>query len=274
MRTFGHFAHFKLLALSALCATAAAAQDRFEIQVYDTEVAEAFHFGLELHTNYVLSGSRATSADGALATEHVLHTTLEPHLGVFGWGELGGYLQGALRPGGSFDYAGVKLRFKARWPAKFFDDRLGLAINFELSRIPGAYEPNVWGTEVRPAIDLRIGPLYASVNPIVTTDLQGPLAGHPQLEPAFKLALFARPDLSFGSEYYAALGPFDALLPVAGQNHRLYGVLDFASDYLDLNLGVGRGFGTAEPWVAKAIFGVHPPGTPASHGPPPEAAPR
>jgi hypothetical protein len=61
MRTFGHFAHFQLLALSALCATAAAAQDRFEIQVYDTEVAEAFHFGLELHTNYVLSGTSVSS---------------------------------------------------------------------------------------------------------------------------------------------------------------------------------------------------------------------
>ena len=258
----------------ALASFAAAAQDRFEIQVYDSEVAEAGHFGLELHTNYVLTGSRATSPDGALATEHVLHTTLEPHLGVFGWGELGGYLQGALRPGGSFDYAGLKLRFKAKWPRKFFDDRLGLSINFELSRIPARYEPNVWGSEIRPAIDLRLGPVYASMNPIVTTDLQGPLAGHPQFEPALKLAIFARPELSIGSEYYAALGPFDSVLPAAEQNHRLYGVVDFASEYFDLNFGVGRGFGSAEPWVAKAIFGIHPRATPPSHTPPPESAPR
>ncbi len=261
------------LALS-LAAFSASAQDRFEIQVYDSEVAEAGHFGLELHTNYVFTGSRVPSSEGELATEHVLHTTLEPHLGLFGWGELGGYLQGALRPGGSFDYAGVKLRFKAKWPEKFFDDRLGLSINFELSRIPGAYEPNVWGSEVRPAIDARIGPLYGSVNPILTTDLQGPLAGHPQFEPAFKLAVFARPELSVGGEYYAALGPFDSFLPAAQQNHRLYGVVDFASDYFDFNVGVGRGFGSAEPWVAKAIFGIHPPDTPPSHTPPPETAPR
>ena len=263
-----------LLALSvSLASFSAAAQDRFEIQVYDSEVAEAGHFGLELHTNYVFAGSRGTSPEGELATEHVLHTTLEPHLGLFGWGELGGYLQGALRPGGSFDYAGIKLRFKAKWPEKLFNDTVGLALNFELARIPGAYEPNVWGTEARPVIDARVGRFYASVNPIVATDLQGPLAGHPQLEPAVKLAVFARPEVSIGGEYYAALGPFDSFLPAARQNHRLYGVLDLATDSFDLNLGVGRGFGSAEAWVAKAIFGIHAPGGAASR-PQPERPPR
>jgi hypothetical protein len=91
-------------------------------------VAEPGHVGLELHSNYVINGSTSTSPDGALPSEHVLHTTLEPHVGLFGWGELGAYLQGSFRPGGSFDYSGVKLRFKAKWPRKFFDDRLGIAI--------------------------------------------------------------------------------------------------------------------------------------------------
>ena len=257
-----------------LASLAAAAQDRFVIQVYDSEVAEPGHFGLELHTNYVLRGSRETSLEGELPTEHVLHATLEPHLGVFGWGELGGYLQSALRPDGSFDYAGAKLRFKAKWPEKFFGERLGLSLNVELSRVPAAYEPNIWATEIRPALDLRVGQLYGSVNPIIATDLQGALAGRPQFEPAFKLAFFVRPEISVGGEYYAAFGPFNGFLPAALQNHRLYAALDFDSDYFDLNLGVGRGFGTAEPWEAKAIFGIRPPGTPPSHTPPPESAPR
>ncbi len=249
---------FRIALPLLLASFAAAAQDRFEIQVYDTEVAEAGRIGIELHTNYVFRGSRSSSPEGELPTEHVLHATLEPHLGVFGWGELGGYLQSALRPDGSFAYAGVKLRFKAKWPAKFFGDRLGLAINFEVSRVPAAYEPNVWGTEVRPVLDLRVGRIYGSVNPIIAIDLQGPQAGRPQLEPAFKLAVFALPSLSFGGEYYAAFGPFDGLLPAAQQNHRLYGAVDFAGSLFDVNLGVGRGFGSAEPWVAKAILGFHP----------------
>jgi hypothetical protein len=254
-----------LLALPFLLASfAAAAQDRFEIQVYDSEVAEPGQVGLEIHSNYVLTGGRTTSPDGALPSDHVLHTTLEPHVGLFGWAELGGYLQGTLRPGGSVDYSGIKVRFKAKWPRKFFDDRLGLALNVEFSRIPAIYEPVVWGSELRPAIDLRIGPVYGSVNPILSTDLQGPLAGHPQFEPAFKLAVFARPELSVGAEYYAAFGPLNSFLPAVEQNHRLYGVLDFAGELLDLNVGLGRGFGSADPWVAKAIIGIHPKSAPSA----------
>jgi hypothetical protein len=37
-------------------------------------------------------------------------------------------------------------------------------------------------------------------------------------------------------------------------------VLDFAGQFVDVNVGLGRGFGSAESWVAKAIFGIHAPG--------------
>lgn len=241
----------------ALLAFAARAQDRFEVQVYDSEVARAGEAGVELHVNSALRGTRAVSPDGELPTSRVVHLTLEPHLGVFGWGELGAYLQGALRPEGAFDFAGVKLRFKAAWPEKFLGGRVGLAVNGELSRVPAAYEANVWGSELRPVADLRVGPWYASINPIVGVDLQGPLAGHPQLQPAAKVAWFAAPALSIGAESYSALGPLDALLPPRSQSHQVYGVLDLAAELFDLEVGVGRGLGTADPWVAKAIVGVH-----------------
>lgn len=241
-----------------LACFAASAQDRFEIQVYDSEVAEAGHFGLELHTNYGFAGRREPSPEGELPTEHVLRATLEPHVGVFGWGEVGAYLQSALRPGGPVDYAGVKLRFKAKWPDKLLNGALGLAFNVELSRLPADYEANVWGTELRPIVDLRLGPVYGAVNPIVGIDLQGSKAGHPQFDPAFKLAFFARPEVSFGGEYYAGLGPFDSFSPAAQQSHQLYAVMDLAGDLFDLNVGLGRGFGAADPWVAKAIIGIHP----------------
>jgi len=250
-----------LLAFSLLVAFGASAQDRFEIQVYDSEVAPAGEPGLEMHLNYVANGTQTVSPGGELPSQHVLHLTLEPHLGLFGWGELGGYLQGALRPDGSFDYAGAKLRFKARWPEKLLGV-VGLGLNAELSRVPAAYEQNRCGSELRPIIDARIGLLYASINPILSTDLQGPDAGHPQLEPAAKLSLFALPELSFGAEYYAGLGPIDSLLPIARENHHLFAVLDFAGAWFDLNLGVGRGFGEGEGWVAKAILGLHPRGEP------------
>jgi hypothetical protein len=246
-----------LLACLLLTAAAASAQDRFEIQVYDSEVAKPGEPGLEMHLNYVAKGTETVSPGGELPNQHVLHLTLEPHLGVFGWGELGGYLQGALRPDGSFDYGGAKLRFKAKWPEKLLGV-IGLGLNAELSRVPAAYEQNRWGSELRPIIDAKVGILYASINPILSTDLAGPEAGHPQFEPAAKLSLFALPALSFGAEYYAGLGPIDSPLPVTQQDHHLFGVLDFAGASFDLNFGVGRGFGSGEGWVAKGIIGVHP----------------
>jgi hypothetical protein len=237
----------------------ARAQDRFEIQVYDSEVADAGEPGLEVHTNYAFRGSRGVSPEGELPTHHVLNLTFEPHLGLFGWAEVGAYLQTAVRPEGSFDYAGVKLRFKAKWPDKLFGGTVGLAVNGELSRVPARYEPSKWGSEVRPIVDARVGPVYASANPIVAIEFGGPLAGHPQLHPAAKLAFSVIPALALGAEYYGGFGPLDAPHPAAEQHHKVYAVLDLALEYLDINFGVGPGLGAADPWSAKAIIGLHPP---------------
>jgi hypothetical protein len=247
-----------VLSAALTASSGAAAQDRFEIQVYDSEVARAGEPGVELHLNYVASGHQTVEGP-ELPTQHVFHTTLEPHLGLFGWAELGGYLQGVLRPDGSYDYGGAKLRFKAKWPEKLFGF-LGLGLNTELSWVPAAYEENRFGTELRPIIDGRIGIVYASINPILSTDLAGPLAGHPQLEPAAKIAVFALEQLALGAEYYAGFGPIDAPLPSTEQSHHLFGALDFTAPWFDFNLGVGRGFGSGDAWVAKAILGFHPRG--------------
>jgi hypothetical protein len=236
----------------------ARAQDRFEIQVYDSEVADAGEPGLEVHTNYAFRGSRGVSPEGELPTHHVLNLTFEPHLGLFGWAEVGAYLQTAVRPEGSFDYAGVKLRFKAKWPDKLFGGAVGLAVNGELSRVPARYEPSKWGSEVRPIVDARVGRVYAAVNPIVAIEFGGPFAGHPQLHPAAKLAFSVIPALSLGAEYYGGFGPVDSPYPAAEQHHKVYGVLDLVSEYLDLNFGVGPGLGAADPLSVKAIIGLHP----------------
>jgi hypothetical protein len=105
------------------------AQDRFEIQVYDAETAPQAAAGVEIHLNFVAVGSQVSSADGELPTHHVAHMTLEPHLGLSRWCELGAYIQAAVRPDGSFDYAGFKLRFKARIPRRLANNLIGLALN-------------------------------------------------------------------------------------------------------------------------------------------------
>ena len=90
------------------------AQDPFEIQVDDPETAAPGEIGLETHLNEVIAGRRTTSPDGEAPTHRVFHATLEPHLGVTDFMELGMYLQSAVRPGFGFDWSGFKLRAKVR----------------------------------------------------------------------------------------------------------------------------------------------------------------
>jgi hypothetical protein len=145
---------------------------------------------------------------------------------------------------------------KLRWPRRVYGERIGLAINGELSAVPSRFEPAVYGSEVRPIIDFDAGRIYAALNPIIATDLHGALAGHPQLEPAAKLAVHVRAKVSLGVELYGGFGPIDDL----GSEHvtRLFGVVDASGSWWDVNLGGGYSWGEMDHAVAKVIFGMHP----------------
>jgi len=249
-----------LLAVAVAAAASerpAAAQDAFEIQVYESDTAAPRESGLEFHYNTNIIGRKQADEDGRPPTHHVTHLTLEPHLGLTPWAEVGFYVQSAVRPDGQFDYAGVKVRFKARLPRRY--SGFGFALNLEVSSIPSAYE-NPWGSEVRPVIDVHAGRFYASINPIVTLDLSGPLALRPQLEPCARVLVGVGGGVDLGAEYYAALGPISAIDPPARQVHRLFAVLERAFPVgrvtFTAHLGAGYGLAAGEQFIAKAILGV------------------
>src|SRR5437868_3436466 len=219
-----------------LCAAAARAQDSFEIQVYDVETAPPMTAGVEVHVNEFFHGTTETSPAGELPTRHVAHLTLEPHLGLTKFLEAGVYLQSALRPDGSYDYAGTKLRIKGRLLDPAFG-WLRLALNGELSRIPAAYESARWGGELRPILETHQGRLGLWLNPIVSFAFEEGF--HPELEPCAKASWALSDILSLGAEYYAGLGPVDGLFPVSEQVHRAFGVVDLGTRWFDLNFGVG-----------------------------------
>ena len=224
----------------------AGAQDAFEVQVYDAATAQRGETGLELHLNH-------HTIDGAADETHL---TFEPHYGLTAWAELGGYFQTALTTSGDLAYAGVKLRLKLRRPERAWNDRIGLAINGELSAVPSRFEADVWGGELRPIVDLIAGRVYASINPILAFTLRGEEAGHPQLEPAAQLTVKLSETVAVGGEAYGAFGPIDDL----GSEHasRAFGVVDISGSWWDLNLGVGYGWGSPDHVVAKLIVGIHP----------------
>lgn len=237
---------FVLVVLAGLARTAHA-QDEFEIQVYDSETEKVGNPGLEVHLNL----HQYTDA------RDELHLTFEPHYGFRKWLELGGYFQTSYTSAPDASYAGVKLRAKFRWPSKLWCGRLGLAVNFEISNVPAQFEPNVWGSEVRPIIDVRIARFYGAFNPIVDTDLAGKLAGRPQFQPAVKLGVNVTRALMLGVEGYSAFGPFTSL----GSEDMLRGYIaaDITESWWDLNLAVGVNSGIDDHPIAKLIFGVHPP---------------
>lgn len=226
-------------------ATPARAQDPFEIQVYASETAARGEPGLEIHANHHFVRDTGDAS----------HLTFEPHYGLLDWLELGGYLQTA-RTDGDGAFGGGKLRVKVRTPERLWHDRIGLAVNTELSAVPEQFAPDVWGSEVRPIADITTTHFYASFNPILDIELAGELAGHPQVEPAAKLAVRPFPRWSIGVEAYGAFGPIDDL--GSESVGTLLGAIDYAGRWLDLNIAAGPSWGGDDRAIIKLIVGVHP----------------
>jgi len=236
--------HRPLLVAAALLATGtAAAQDAFEIQVYDAETARAGEPGLEIHLNHFFD-------DG------LTHLTFEPHLGLTDWWELGIYLQFVLEPSGVWNTGGVKFRSKWRWPERL--GAFGLALNIEVARVSKLYEPDGWGGEVRPVVDARWGRLYLAFNPIVSFSFAGPEAWKPVFEPAFKVSVDAVGWLALGLEQYSDYGVIGDWLPGSLQTHRLFVVADLLFGTVGLNVGVGRNLNAPDGWILKGIISISP----------------
>ena len=234
----------------------ARALDPFEIQVYDGTANPPGAFGLELHLNHVATGhADATSPELPLLGQS--HATFEPSYGLFPWWELGAYFQTSLRSDGHLDYAGVKLRSKFVTPPSFHP-HLRFGLNLEVSYLPATYDRERWGAELRPIAAWEGDGWLAVVNPILDFSLAGPDApAGPYFEPAAKLARTLMETFAVGVEYYGSFGPIASPLPLTGQSHELFGVLDLeAFPDLELELGMGGGFTPASAGlVGKIIVG-------------------
>jgi hypothetical protein len=234
-------------------ASPAYAGDPFEIQVYDADTNEVGAFGLELHSNYVVSG-QGESVSPELPIHHVLHETLEPSVGVLPFLEIGAYLQTALQPDGAFDFAGTKLRAKVRLPDA---GAVRFAVNTELSWLPRKYAAPRWGSEVRPIIEWHPGVFGLRLNPIIGFDWAGSDAGIPRLEPALAATIDIAGAVALGLEYYADFGPITRISAWSEQEHFVFETIDVIAlgDY-EIHAGIGEGLTSASKGIVlKAIFG-------------------
>ena len=98
--------------LSATAALPAAAQDPFEIQVYEYETVPRGRWDLETHVNYTARGIRAFDA-GVAPSQGQTHLTFELTRGITNYFELAGYLVTAHRDGAHRDRASLHVRMGA-----------------------------------------------------------------------------------------------------------------------------------------------------------------
>ena len=251
-----------LAVLACTIALPAAAIDRFEIQVYEGEINEPGHFGLELHSNFTARGTRTPAYPGEVPPWHTARFTLEPALGVTSWLELGAYLQLFDAPSHGFQYAGSKLRAKLLAP-KFLGESFFLGLNVEVGRVVKEVEQDQWANELRPFLGWHDEWLLVDVNPIIGYALSGKDTFRPVFEPAAKVAVNTQLGFAVGAEYYAELGFIDDLLPARGQSHYLFGVVDLVEAHgrptskWEVNLAVGGGISgpTDQQLVVKTIVG-------------------
>lgn len=231
--------------LCVLGSAAARAQDPYEIQVYAADILEPGTAGVEVHLNH----ARASAADFAT------HLTLEPHLGLAPFLEVGMYFTSIFKADGRYDFSGVKARVKVGLPERL-GGLLGLSLNSELAFGGGIPEEGM-GLEFRPIVDLDLPFAYFAVNPILTVAFDGPVLG---LEPCVKAAGKLGEVVQLGLEYYGGLELAPGPTPPAQQTHRLFAVVDLdfkvGKVAFAIDAGVGYGFLGPEKWLFKTIVGV------------------
>jgi len=252
-----------LLACSAFVASVARAQDRFEIQVYDSDINPPLKASLELHANYTVVGYGTPAYDGETPTDRAARFTFEPAFGVTEYLEVGGYLQTVAAPGYGFKYAGVKLRAMGVVPRRL-SGAFDLGLNLEISCVPRAAEKDTWGTELRPVLGWRSKWIGIWLNPIVDWSLSGAAKWRPEFMPSARVSVNTQQGFAVGLEYYTGLGAFaDGMLPAREQTHLLVAAFDLAPPEgaepspWSVNLGLGKGLtdGTPQQWIMKAIIG-------------------
>lgn len=238
--------------------------DRFEIQVYDSDINDPGHFGLELHANYTPLGLREGDYPGQIPPHGAFRTTLEPAIGVTEWLEVAGYLQMLVAPDVGAQWGGAKIRAKFVVPAKK-KLPLHLGLNVEVGAVPHSMEASGWANEFRPIVAWTNGVWWIGFNPIFGYALTGPDAFKPELEPCGKVAWNTQRGFQLGAEYYSGLGLIpEGFSPLSAQEHLVFLTFDLASpkdaeteNPWELNVGVGHGLtsGTSATWEVKTIVG-------------------
>jgi len=226
-----------------------------EIQIYVDDMSAPGHFGMDVHNNYVLSGSGTPDYPGAQPPVHVYRLTPEFYYGLTNTVELGLYTLSTHPVPGDWHYDGTKVRIKYIAP---HDASHGAfyGVNFELGDTSLRVSEDPWNAELKGILGYRTDRWLFAVNGNLDKAVAG---GQPfMVDVDSKVAYKINAGYAVGLESYNELGPVHDLGHVGSQSETLYAVVDTTIGKADLNAGVGRGL-TAESdrWTVKFILGFH-----------------
>jgi hypothetical protein len=227
-----------------------------EIQVYEDDMSAPGRAGVDVHNNFVASGSDTPGYAGEEPPRHVYRLTPEFYYGLSDTVELGLYVLSSRSPGGESHMDGTKLRLKYIAPHAA-NEGLFWGANLEVGRTGKRVSETPWNGELKGILGYRTGPWTWAVNPNIDWSLSahgGPATVDIDVKGAY--AITGKSQL--GMEVYGELGPVSGLQPLDRNSKTLYAVLDHDFGSFDLNAGVGRGLTTdSDRWTFKFILGAH-----------------
>ena len=237
-------------ALFALAFTATAqAQHGYEYEVYNTDISKRGASEIELHTNFVPSGSQFVDTPEGRATNRAFRSSLELSTGLASWLEASVYAVGYARSGAGLKYVGNRARITAvapqRWNLPF---NLGLSQELSFAR-PG-YSEHRWAYEITPILGRKIGAASLILNPALERAVNDADAFW-ELEPRAQLSYAIDGDEGIGLEYYSVLGPISGFDERSHQIHQLFATASGElPGGLEGGLGVGRGLtANSDRWI-------------------------
>ncbi len=241
-----------------LCAASRlAAQDPFEIHVYEYEPMSLGQYSLEAHLNITAQGSSAREGTLLPASQQT-HLTLEPTVGLSPEFAVGFMFLNAWQPCYSPQFAGSRVLPHFYLPESWgLPVRIGFVSEFSFQNT--RYEENSRRVELRPILDREFKRWQIVFNPVFERALHGPGTEHGwNFEPALLLR-WRREKFSPSMEYYGEIESISAEPYFQPEVHQLFLGGDWeASPGFLINMGVGFDLGERGPGIVlKSRFEWH-----------------
>src|SRR2546423_1480434 len=202
-----------------LLARQSQAQQGYEFEVYNTSISAPGAGELELHSNFVPSGSQLFDDADGRATHRAFRSAIEVSTGLTSWLEGSVYAIGYARNGAGVQYVGNRARLTAVVP-RAWNLPFGLGVSQELGYARPGFSENRWAYEITPILGRELRRVSLVLNPAFERGIGNNSEGEWEFEPRAELGYALGPDESIGLEYYSILGPVEGFDARNHQRHQ------------------------------------------------------